>query len=375
MGTTSNAVATPIVPVQPRAPVPAAVVNVRTNTSRPPQPRRTLTQEEKDRRRREGLCLYCGNAGHIAQDCPRASASRTFAATIVEETTTGPTVIPVPVAGTPAPVTACSNPDSIPENPLTFASLKPQAGKPRLTITGRIEGEDVSILVDCAADGVLVDEKLARRNPHWKQTPLGQAVVAIDGREIVPKHKTKVFEIPLELPDFGLMTVKAVNVPCGGYDIALGIDWLQEINPDIDFQALKIQPRPQPLKVLVKPELGSPTLESLRLAATEIEPSPESDQQEPDLQSLPALYQNWIQVFSKEKLYGLPPHRPGLDHRIELTPGCKLPRKLPYRKSKAETEVEETYINDMLSKGWIRLSTSLCTAPIMFVGKRDTSEL
>ena len=28
-----------------------------------------LTQEEKDRRRREGLCLYCGKPGHKAPDC------------------------------------------------------------------------------------------------------------------------------------------------------------------------------------------------------------------------------------------------------------------------------------------------------------------
>lgn len=29
-----------------------------------------LSQAEKDRRRREGLCLYCGNSGHVANDCP-----------------------------------------------------------------------------------------------------------------------------------------------------------------------------------------------------------------------------------------------------------------------------------------------------------------
>jgi hypothetical protein len=32
---------------------------------------RTLTQDEKDRRRREGLCLYCGEEGHLARDCKK----------------------------------------------------------------------------------------------------------------------------------------------------------------------------------------------------------------------------------------------------------------------------------------------------------------
>lgn len=33
--------------------------------------RMTLTQEERQRRFREGLCLYCGQAGHILRSCPK----------------------------------------------------------------------------------------------------------------------------------------------------------------------------------------------------------------------------------------------------------------------------------------------------------------
>ncbi|KAG8139915.1 hypothetical protein E2320_002652 [Naja naja] len=29
-----------------------------------------LSQAEKDRHRRDGLCLYCGNRGHFAAKCP-----------------------------------------------------------------------------------------------------------------------------------------------------------------------------------------------------------------------------------------------------------------------------------------------------------------
>ena len=28
-----------------------------------------LTREEKQRRRTQGLCLYCGKAGHLVKDC------------------------------------------------------------------------------------------------------------------------------------------------------------------------------------------------------------------------------------------------------------------------------------------------------------------
>src|SRR6201996_2238823 len=33
-----------------------------------------LTPEEKERRRREGLCTYCGEAGHLAVKCPKNSS-------------------------------------------------------------------------------------------------------------------------------------------------------------------------------------------------------------------------------------------------------------------------------------------------------------
>ena len=32
-----------------------------------------LTQEEKDRRRHENLCGYCGAPGHFAANCPKRS--------------------------------------------------------------------------------------------------------------------------------------------------------------------------------------------------------------------------------------------------------------------------------------------------------------
>ncbi len=48
-------------------------------------PHAKLSEEEKNRRRREGKCLYCGGNGHLAITCPlkkgvtRAFATRTAA--------------------------------------------------------------------------------------------------------------------------------------------------------------------------------------------------------------------------------------------------------------------------------------------------------
>uniref|UniRef100_A0A8C6T6L0 CCHC-type domain-containing protein n=1 Tax=Neogobius melanostomus TaxID=47308 RepID=A0A8C6T6L0_9GOBI len=61
---------------QPRAShlpdLPAPPPQVLSTSEEPMQlGRMTLTQEERQRRFREGLCLYCGQAGHILRSCPK----------------------------------------------------------------------------------------------------------------------------------------------------------------------------------------------------------------------------------------------------------------------------------------------------------------
>jgi hypothetical protein len=44
------------------------------DSSRAGAPKRApLTQDERDRRHREGLCLYCGQGKHLATNCPNMS--------------------------------------------------------------------------------------------------------------------------------------------------------------------------------------------------------------------------------------------------------------------------------------------------------------
>jgi phage/plasmid primase-like uncharacterized protein len=47
-----------------------------------------LTQEERMRRISQGLCLYCGGAGHIAVACPNRRPVRAAAVVVTSPVTT-----------------------------------------------------------------------------------------------------------------------------------------------------------------------------------------------------------------------------------------------------------------------------------------------
>jgi hypothetical protein len=38
-----------------------------------------LTVEEKERRHKEGLCLYCGEKGHLVAECPKSQKGQSSA--------------------------------------------------------------------------------------------------------------------------------------------------------------------------------------------------------------------------------------------------------------------------------------------------------
>jgi hypothetical protein len=104
----------------------------------------------------------------------------------------------------------------------------------------------------------------------------------------------------------------------------------------------------------------------VRLAAT-------VDGQEPvDWKELvPPRYHEFGQVFSKEAARRLPEHREW-DHAINFDPEQPLPKpQCIFPLSPAKKKAQEEYIEDMLSKGYIRRSKSELAAPMFFVDKKD----
>ena len=73
-----------------------------------------------------------------------------------------------------------------------------------------------------------------------------------------------------------------------------------------------------------------------------------------------------------EDLHGLPPDRE-IEFEIELAPGTKPISIASYRMAPAELKELKVQMEELLSKGFVKTSTSPWGAPVLFVKKKDGS--
>jgi hypothetical protein len=82
---------------------------------------------------------------------------------------------------------------------------------------------------------------------------------------------------------------------------------------------------------------------------------------------LPVQFHDYLSAFDPVKANELPPHRQGIDHEIDIT--GEPPFGPLYNMSRDELLVLRKTLNDLLDKGFIRVSTSPAGAPVLFVHK------
>jgi hypothetical protein len=83
------------------------------------------------------------------------------------------------------------------------------------------------------------------------------------------------------------------------------------------------------------------------------------------------LMKEFVDVFPAELPKGLPPKRPGLEHRIKLKSHTKVPYRRPYRSGPAELKLVQDTIRELEAKGFIQRSQSKYGAPVLFTPKKD----
>src|SRR5690606_37892875 len=98
------------------------------------------------------------------------------------------------------------------------------------------------------------------------------------------------------------------------------------------------------------------------------EPKPSDEDLLPTM--VPEEYHKFLPLFKKALADKLPPHR-AYDHRIPLKEGFAPPFGPLYSLSHNELKALCKWLEENLSKGFIRASSSPCGAPILFVKKKD----
>jgi len=91
-----------------------------------------------------------------------------------------------------------------------------------------------------------------------------------------------------------------------------------------------------------------------------------------NLSTVPEVYHDFADVFSKAKATMLSPHHE-YDLQINLEEGASPPLGTVYSLSQTELGALCTFINEHLSYGSIQQSTSTHGAPVLFVHKKDGS--
>ncbi|EEB96036.1 hypothetical protein MPER_04898 [Moniliophthora perniciosa FA553] len=175
----------------------------------------------------------------------------------------------------------------------------------------------------------------------------------------------------------------------GKEKLILGLLWLQNHNPNIDWVTGEVTFRPN-RKIHIKRFTGilDTTPPEILIQAKQIEEvhiraktstsqtlAQAQERKEKSLEELIPLYLLDFQPqFEKGKAERFPETRP-YDHAIELKPDYVPKKQGLYRLNEIKTKAMEEFVSENLRKKYIRHSVSPIAAPFFFVSKKEKGAL
>ena len=303
-----------------------------------------LSNEERERRIREHLCLYCADPDHIRENCPKLKKNKPSSSSHIS-------------------------------NPVLNSTLRPRISDqpnhrlPIFDFTLSISDVSVNskILLDSGSQLNLMDVYYAKENniPYNENSKL-PSVSGIGGDQLI-LGKT----LPISLK-YGNHICQAefyiVDLP--SYCAILGTDWLFTHNPTINFVTKELSFKSSNC---ISNCLLTPNSFTAHISSPTTVPS--TKEKEPAtvdriLKLLPTILQPYKDIFDEGSANILPPHRQ-YDCEIKLKPNSILYYGPIYPLTDAESKALKEYIEENLSKGFIRKSKSPAGAPVFFVFKKN----
>ncbi|KAB5587616.1 Retrotransposable element Tf2 [Ceratobasidium theobromae] len=197
-------------------------------------------------------------------------------------------------------------------------------------------------LIDSGSSCNFIDPQFAQKNLiPLLELSIPRQVVGINGKEVRDSiHFKCTLHFNIQNTPFSAIFY---CLPLGSRNLILGMPWLSDANPLIDWRTLAIT---------------IPDTEQGRLA----EPA--------KALAVPPEFQEFTQVFGEEFFTTLPPHHP-YDCEIPLEEGKDIPYGPIYPMTPAESLALKEQLDSELAAGKIRPSTSPAGAPVMFVKRAD----
>ncbi|THG98618.1 hypothetical protein EW145_g7394 [Phellinidium pouzarii] len=222
----------------------------------------------------------------------------------------------------------------------------------RIPVQVKVYGQTVlsNALIDSGAEGKFIDSKFVAKH----RIPVRKLVKSIPVHNVdgTPNQNGTITHYTLRPLLFGNKLTMAflLVTSLGKEDIILGLPWLKQRNPLINWKEGTISIR----RTTTATSLAQRTTKTIK----------------PLKDSIPAHYHNFIHLFEKKAAERFPIERP-YDHAIDLKPDfiprdCKL-----YSMTPQEEVALDEFLTENLRKGYIRPSKSPMASPFFFVDKKD----
>jgi hypothetical protein len=303
-----------------------------------------------------------------------------------------------PVASSPVPVTSepVSTPVSVVDAPSAQASgVEASATRaicrpePLLKFAARLHGHDAVALLDSGAADNFISEAAVKKLglktvPAYYANGQRAAVSLADG---ALKPDGSIARVSIRVGTYS-DTINFLVTKLVGQDFILGLPWLKQHNPRVDWPSSTLHfcyaGKPHFLKAgsaddhtgvetrlcnLSTVEGAFRKGEHVFLATVKATDSDTAASAKAAI-DLSDIIKKYPHVFPDDLPAGLPPDR-AVNHDINLVPGS-APATAPLRRySDAEQEEIAKQIQELIEKGFIQPSTSPFGAPVLFVRKKD----
>ncbi|KAL0173711.1 hypothetical protein M9458_029679 [Cirrhinus mrigala] len=284
----------------------------------------SLTDVERKRRRDLNLCFYCGEPGHRNLQCPLKTRKPS------------------------------SSTDRVSVESFSLQVFK------AFTLSVQISTDNglisLTALVDSGAALNLIHQDLIEKH-HIKTIPCIPAIgiSTVDNKLVDGGIKKQTTSLTMQIGLFHQENISLYVINSPKYEVILGFPWLAAHDPEISWHLGELK-KWSPF--CCQHCLPHPCL-TTSVESPENHPTP----------AIPACYHDLLEVFSKIRATQLPPHRPW-DCAIDLLPNAMPPKSKVYPLTIQESKAMEEYIEEAMSNGFIRPSTSPAAAGFFFVEKK-----